>query len=171
MKLYVTHCAKNKREGVHPPDGLYVSRRIHQFISYCKERRLNWAILSAKYGLFFPEESKPKYDVTFKSNPAYWLGTQVMVGDGEPRFLPKHESDPTLRELAKTVTAQIAMHSVSEIVYYYESRGPVQPPKGYLALLHFVMDSCSHVHRWDELLECISKHGRITASARPDLLP
>ena len=168
MKLCVTHCAKNKRDGSLPPDGLYVSRRIHQFVSYCKEKRLNWAILSAKYGLFFPEENKQKYNVTFKSNRAHWLGTQV-VADGEE--LPRSNSDTILRELAKIVVAQIATHSVSKIIYYYESRGPIQPPKGYLALLHFVVDNCNRVHHWAELLECTSKHGTISATARLDFDP
>lgn len=168
MKLCVTYCAKNKRDGSLPPDGLYNSLRIHRFASYCKEKHLNWAILSAKYGLFFPEESRQRYDVTFRSNPAYWLGTQVVAG-GEG--LPRSKSDIILKELVKAVAAQIATHSVSKIVYYYENRGPIQPPKGYLALLHSVVDNCNRVHSWPELLECTSEHGTISATVRLDFDP
>lgn len=168
MKLCVTSCAKNKRDGTLPPDGLYISLRIHRFTSYCKEKHLNWAILSAKYGLFFPEESRQKYDVTFKNNAAHWLGIQV-VADGEG--LPRSKSDTILTELAKAVAAQIAKHSVSKIVYYYENRGPIQPPKGYLALLHFVVDNCNRVHSWPELLDCTNKHGTVSATARLDFAP
>lgn len=165
MKLCVTYCAKNKWEGTLPPDALYVSQRIHRFASHCKAERLNWAILSAKYGLFFPEESRDEYNVTFKSNPACWLGVQMLV-DG--KGLPQTESDRILAELAKTVKATIEERFIDKIVYYYEKRGPFQPPKGYLALLHFAMDGCSQVHTWPELLDCVGKHGKINVTTQLD---
>lgn len=159
MKLCVTYCSKNKRDGILPPDELYHSPRIDRFTAYCKKRKLDWAILSAQYGLFFPEQKRERYDITFRSNPTYWLGTQLIA---EKKGLPKNQSDAILKELAKTVATQINKHSVEQVIYYYEdNRGPMQPPKGYLALLHFVLDNCDRTHSWPELLECTSKYGTV----------
>lgn len=166
MKLSLTHCSKNKRDGILPPDKLYNSPRIDRFTSYCKKNSLNWAILSAKYGLFFPEERRERYDVTFKSKSGYWLGVQIIVKEAG---LPKSQSDAALKELAETVRVQINKHSVQEITYYYEeNRGPMRPPKGYLALLHFVIDNCQETHSWPELLGCISKFGKVHVATRLD---
>lgn len=169
MKLCVTHCSKKKRDGILAPDKLYNSSRIDEFTAYCKKKNLNWAILSAKYGLFFPEERRERYDVTLKSKPAYWLGVQVMV---ETEGLPKNWSDIRLKDLAKTVITQINKHSVQEVTYYYEeNRGPLRPPKGYLALLHFVIDNCGKTHSWPELLECTNKCGMVHVATRLDFDP
>jgi len=169
MKLCVTYCSKNKRDGILPPDELYDSPRIDRFTAYCKKRKLNWAILSAKYGLFFPEEKREKYNVTFKRNPRYWLGIQVVVNGEE---LPQNRSDIILKELAKTVAAQLNKRAVQEVIYYYEeNRGPMRPPKGYLALLHFVLDNCDKTHSWPELLGCASKYGTVRVTTRLDFAP
>jgi len=135
MKLSLTHCSKNKRDGILPPDKLYNSPRIDRFTSYCKKNSLNWAILSAKYGLFFPEERRERYDVTFKSKSGYWLGVQIIVKEAG---LPKSQSDAALKELAETVRVQINKHSVQEITYYYEeNRGACGHPK--VILLYFIL--------------------------------
>jgi hypothetical protein len=59
--LYVTYCSGKKNpiaEGT--PEQLYDSQRITNFIIACKSKGYDWAILSAKYGLFFPFEVKKK---------------------------------------------------------------------------------------------------------------
>ncbi|MHA1409299.1 MAG: hypothetical protein ACTSQY_03085 [Candidatus Odinarchaeia archaeon] len=55
--LYVTYCSWDKfsvERG--SPKQLYKSKRIINFIKKCEKNSLNCAILSAKYGLFFPDE-------------------------------------------------------------------------------------------------------------------
>ena len=69
-KLWVMHCSWNKSslpEGT--PRQLYRSARISEFVDNSERRMLPWAILSAKHGLFFPEETRPNYDTTFSSDP------------------------------------------------------------------------------------------------------
>jgi hypothetical protein len=170
MKLCVTHCAGKKHDGILPPDKLYISRRIERFIAYCKQNNLNWAILSAKYGLFFPEEERGPYDVTLtsKSRSRYWLGIQIKE---DCKGLPRDESDRRLKELAETVAAQINQRSITEIVYYYEEQGFRNPPKGYLAMLHYICDKCEGVHSWAELLECAQRHGRVQVSTQLNFDP
>ena len=65
MILRVTKCGwKKKKDGYYPPDELYLSERIRKFINFCKESSLDWAILSAEHGLFFPDENHGYYDTT-----------------------------------------------------------------------------------------------------------
>ncbi|MBE3116763.1 hypothetical protein IMZ68_06115, partial [Candidatus Bathyarchaeota archaeon] len=66
--LYVTYCssAKHAIEAGNPEE-LYGSKRITNFIQRCKAKQYQWAILSAKYGLFFPDETRNNYNVTFKT--------------------------------------------------------------------------------------------------------
>ena len=166
MKLCVTHCTKDKRDGVLPPCLLYDSLRIDCFTAYCKERGLKWAILSAKYGLFFPEEKGEKYDVTFKKpEEGYWLGIQV-VENG--KGLCRNQSDMRLAGLAETVADQISQRSVDKIVYYYGDDPQKPRPEGYLALLHYVIDKCDTTHSWDELLECTANHGTVHVTKQLD---
>jgi hypothetical protein len=37
-----------------PPNKLYTSPRIKRFMNSCKEKRVNWAIFSDIYGVWFP---------------------------------------------------------------------------------------------------------------------
>lgn len=68
MKIYLTHCSKEKsaraREsgGSYPPDELYTDPELLAFIARCKESENNWAILSDRYGLFLPDEKHAYYE-------------------------------------------------------------------------------------------------------------
>lgn len=155
MKLCVTYCSRKKRDGILQPDKLYDSTRIHRFTEYCKRNNLNWAILSTKYGLFFPEEKREPYDVTLKTDKKCWLGIRVAVNGVR---LPTEASHVTLRRLIDSLKAQIAERSVREVVLYTWS---LKQPRCYLALLHLVFDNCDRTHSWPELLECVGNHGRI----------
>jgi len=60
FELWVTRCSWKDnpiREGT--PAELYSSPRISDLIEYCSREGHAWAILSAKYNLFFPDK-KPK---------------------------------------------------------------------------------------------------------------
>jgi len=67
-RIYVTHCSakkdaklKNTREKI-TPDRLYTSRFVQRFINKCKEEKVNWAIFSDMYGVWFPEEKHEWYE-------------------------------------------------------------------------------------------------------------
>ena len=162
MKLCVTYCSREKHEGILSPDKLYNSPRIGQFTGYCKRKNLNWAILSAKYGLFFPDEKRGKYDVTLKSDEKCWLGIRLLV---DKKKLPKEESDISLKELTETVKAQVNKRLVEQVTFYTWS---IKQPKCYLTMLHYVLDSCDKPHSWSELLECIKSHGKIKVVTQLD---
>ena len=73
--IYITHCSRDKDEGVRSsgiavtPDQLYSSPSLQEFIDFCRQKRLDWAIFSDLYGVVFPEEkinwyTKPPDSVT-----------------------------------------------------------------------------------------------------------
>jgi len=159
MILHVTQCAGKKRQGELPPCTLYDSVRIAQFIDYCKRHNLNWAILSAKYGLFFPKERHLPYDVTMKSDPFCLLRIRMVVNE---ELLPKQESDQMLTDLLETIRMQANKHLLERIYFY--TYNPVHS-RCYLAVLHSVFDNCNEPHIWRELLRCIEQYGRIRVSA------
>ncbi len=67
--LYVTYCAKHKNDflkGMNvkvKPDQLYISSRIVEFVNYCKQRKVDWAIFSDLYGLWFPNKKHEWYEM------------------------------------------------------------------------------------------------------------
>jgi hypothetical protein len=137
--LYVTYCSASKclvKEG--SPEELYDSPRITHFIASCKAKHLNWAILSAKYGLFFPGEVHENYNVTFKTI-AYKC--RVIEND-EP--LPNAESKERLSQLIQQIRRHLLQDKTERIFFFYEQ--PLQRKKCYLSILHAAADSCIIEH-------------------------
>ncbi len=68
-KIYITHCSTKKNKLyknnnlLTTPDKLYTSKRIIRFINQCKIKNQNWAILSDRYGIWFPHEKHTWYDI------------------------------------------------------------------------------------------------------------
>jgi len=68
MRIYVIHCSAKKDDSLKDtgekvtPDKLYTSTRIQQFMKRCKEKNVQWAIFSDKYGVWFPHEEHEWYD-------------------------------------------------------------------------------------------------------------
>lgn len=68
MRIYLTHCSAKKDLSIKhtgrkvTPDKLYASTQIQRFINECKNKRVQWAILSDKYGIWFPNEKHEWYD-------------------------------------------------------------------------------------------------------------
>lgn len=68
MRIYLTHCSKEKSEVAKinglplPPDELYTEENIQKFMHTCKQKGVNWAILSDNYGVFFPNEKHAYYE-------------------------------------------------------------------------------------------------------------
>lgn len=66
--IYLTYCTWDKDDQYRitgekiAPNRLYQSRRIHSFVTTCKERYVEWAIFSDLYGVWFPDEQHEWYD-------------------------------------------------------------------------------------------------------------
>lgn len=58
-RIYVTHCSHRKNPVLMKnnkrvtPDKLYTTTPTQRFMNKCKNKGVNWAILSDKYGVWF----------------------------------------------------------------------------------------------------------------------
>lgn len=68
MRFYLTHCSKEKASYLKgtdiavTPDQLYTNPEIQQFMSRCREQKVNWGILSDLYGVYLSNESHIWYE-------------------------------------------------------------------------------------------------------------
>ncbi|MBD2105200.1 hypothetical protein [Leptolyngbya sp. FACHB-261] len=68
MRIYLTHCSKEKEPNLKgtdiavTPDKLYTNPGIQQFMERCKEKGVNWGILSDLYGVYLPDEHHVWYE-------------------------------------------------------------------------------------------------------------
>jgi hypothetical protein len=57
--IYITHCSAKKNKDFKgtnhkvTPDLLYTATPIQRFMNKCKNKKINWAIFSDKYGVWF----------------------------------------------------------------------------------------------------------------------
>lgn len=138
MKLCVTHCGAGKNSGVLAPQEMYKASRIQRFVQWCGSHSFPWAILSAKYGLFFPDEKKSDYNVTLnrrQQNVGYFLNIRV-VKDNKP--LGREESKNHITALAEAIREQLRARGISQVTLWIEGRRP----DAYIALLHYAVDDC-----------------------------
>lgn len=150
LRLYVTRCSANKRKGVHPPNRLYLSKTIVRFVNFYNRKKLPWAILSAKYGLFFPEERHEDYNVTWRSDTQ---GRCIVIKDRQR--LSAEKSREYNRRLAEMVRTQAEERGVDKIVFYAPNPRRL---KCYLHVLHQAIENCSEQHnRFDEILNHMKK--------------
>lgn len=150
--LYVTYCsgAKHKIEAGNPKE-LYNSRRITNFIQMCEAKQYKWAILSAKYGLFFPEERRNNYNATFKT-VAYKC--RVLEND---RLLSEVASRLRVQELAEQVKKSLFERKIKHLVFLFEQ--PLQRRRCYLSVLHQAIDDCRIEHApFNELKQHLNHH-------------
>lgn len=69
IRIYLTHCSAKKDDNFRDsnekttPDVLYKSTPTKRFMVKCKEKGVNWAIFSDKYGVWFPDEMHEWYDL------------------------------------------------------------------------------------------------------------
>jgi hypothetical protein len=138
MKLYVTHCGEKKNPGILAPQEMYKSPRIQRFVKWCESHSYPWAILSAKYGLFFPDERKPDYNVTInrrQQNSDYFLNIRVKK-DG--KLLGREESKSHIVTLARDIRDQLRAKEIGQVIFCIEGRCP----DAYIAVLHYGADEC-----------------------------
>ena len=68
MRIYITHCSAKKDTSLKEtakkvtPEKLYTAAPLQRFMSKCKERGVQWAILSDRYGIWFPEKKNEWYE-------------------------------------------------------------------------------------------------------------
>lgn len=68
MKIYLTHCSAKKDNSIKgtgrkvTPDKLYTATPTQRFMRKCSERKVNWAIFSDLYGLWFPDVEHEWYE-------------------------------------------------------------------------------------------------------------
>jgi hypothetical protein len=67
-RIFITHCCKKKDQSLRnttrrvTPDHLYAAEPTRRFMQKCQERRVEWAIFSDKYGVYFPNERHGYYE-------------------------------------------------------------------------------------------------------------
>lgn len=149
--LHVTYCSGKKHptnEGT--PEQIYDSQRITSFVKVIKSKAYDWAILSAKYGLFFPNEVHKNYNVTFRSI-AYECR---VVEDGI--VLSESKSRKHISSLEQQMSRRILENAIEKVVFY--CRPPIKWRKCYLNLLHASVDGCKMNHKkWFHLLKHITE--------------
>jgi hypothetical protein len=68
MRIYITHCSAKKNSQIKGtskkvgPEDLYTALPTQRFIAICKKAKVNWAIFSDKYDVFFPNERNEWYN-------------------------------------------------------------------------------------------------------------
>lgn len=68
MKIYITHCSAKKDDSLKntgrkvTPDKLYIATPTQRFMNKCKEKKVNWAIFSDLYGVWFPDIEHEWYE-------------------------------------------------------------------------------------------------------------
>jgi hypothetical protein len=61
MRIYITHCSAKKDDSLKhtgkkvTPDKLYTATATQRFMSKCKEKKVDWAIFSDYYGVWFAD--------------------------------------------------------------------------------------------------------------------
>lgn len=157
--LWLTHCALGKNEvEAEIPEKLYKSERISEFIQQCSRKELKWAILSAKYGLFFADEKRPTYNRTFKSDPQ--TRQCHVLEDG--KVLDAETSSQLIHQLIVGIREKMDSKKVDRIVFWpgrpRDGIDPLMRVKCYLLCLHAAADNCNIDHRsWKEIVQHIQQ--------------
>jgi hypothetical protein len=118
-----------------------------------------WAIVSAKHGLFFPDEQRDPYDTTFK----FFYGDCIVVQEGE--WLSERESQAHVHRLVEGMGARLRELEIRRVVFYlggaFERVSPC-----YLLVVHRALDACTDRHdSRQDLLDCISGAGRLSIAS------
>ncbi|MGC8657118.1 MAG: hypothetical protein ACP5UL_05180 [Thermoplasmata archaeon] len=67
-KIYITHCSAKKDDSLKgtgkkvTPDKLYMATPTQRFMKTCKEKNVEWAVFSDKYGVIFPQQKIEWYN-------------------------------------------------------------------------------------------------------------
>ena len=67
-RIYITHCSFKKDDSLRGtgskvfPWELYVGQRIQAFMRHCRARKVEWAVFSDLYGVWFPDVKHKWYE-------------------------------------------------------------------------------------------------------------
>jgi hypothetical protein len=67
-QIFVTHCSGEKDDSLRGtgravgPDALYTSARFGKFARACRDAKVEWAVLSDRYGIWFADETREWYE-------------------------------------------------------------------------------------------------------------
>jgi len=67
-RIYLTHCSAKKDDSLCgtnkkvTPEKLYIAKPLQRFVKRCKDKGVDWAIFSDKYGIVFPQDKIEWYD-------------------------------------------------------------------------------------------------------------
>jgi hypothetical protein len=67
-RIYLTHCSAKKNISLKEsmvevtPDSLYTATPTQRFMEQCKQTKVNWAIFSDKYGVWFGDKKHKWYE-------------------------------------------------------------------------------------------------------------
>jgi hypothetical protein len=148
--LFVTHCSAGKNQVHGGPLDLYTSDRIQRFGNWCNYAGVQWAIVSAKYGLFFPHESRGPYDMEL----SFSYGECLVFERGQ--YLS--ESEAHVKRLVGTIGARLKEQGVREVVFYAGGRRPW----AYLLVVHSAVDNCVRRHNSrEDVQRCWEEGGRL----------
>lgn len=149
--LYVTYCSGKKNPiQAGTPKALYGSRRLQDFIALCELKGYNYAILSAQYGLFFPNDLHETYNVTFKTVN----GRCRVIQQGQ--LLSEEASTIHIEHLIQQIRHSVSFRNIDQIMFYCPP--PLLRKKCYLFLLHRSIDHCTIDHRhWRDIVMHISE--------------
>jgi hypothetical protein len=103
--LYITHCCKKKNsiKTKTIPEKLYSASYLQRFIKRCKEMKVNWGILSDKYGIVFPNQRIKWYELS-------------------PSFLLKHKTEA--KKLIEKLQQQLQKF---DVIFFYHNPGRFHP--------------------------------------------
>lgn len=68
MKIYLTHCSSKKDNSIKntgrkvTPAKLYMATLTPRFMRICSEKKVNWAIFSDSYDVWFSNEEREWYE-------------------------------------------------------------------------------------------------------------
>jgi len=90
MRIYVTHCSAKKDDSLKDtgeavsPDRLYTAKPLQRFMKRCKDKKVQWAIFSDKYGVWFPHVMHEWYEKSPDTVSEYEF--KILVRDFEEKL-------------------------------------------------------------------------------------
>lgn len=95
MRIYLTHCSAKKdfscRDSgqITTPEHLYTAKPLQRFVARCKTERVDWAIFSDLYGVWFPDIQHTWYEKDPNSvTPSEF---DVLLSDFDAKLAPYDE--------------------------------------------------------------------------------
>jgi hypothetical protein len=140
IRIGLVACSKTKRPGIHPARELYSSPLFRSAAEYAQRHYQRWYVLSAAYGLVFPDTPIPTYDVTLSRLSArerrQWargVHDQLLIAEGTDRTYCFHAGRlyretlaDLLRQSGATIEEPLRGLQIGEQLAWYARRRQVE---------------------------------------------